>query len=234
MTEKIEQGGTNSSFPQEYEEQLSTDIRMKPQPLAAQKKTTAEQMRIGIAADHGGFELKEFLVKMLSESNYEVIDFGNSALKNDDDYPDFVIPLADAIANGTVERGIAVCGSGVGASIAANKVAGVRGCLITEKFSAKQGVEDDNMNMICLGGRVIKESLAEELVNIFLKAKFSSAERHNRRLAKVAAIENRNKDHLKKIIDEAHTKLLDIFQFAGQGTAEPCSAMVAEQGSAVP
>jgi len=168
-------------------------------------KTTAEQMQVGIAADHGGFKLKEFLVKMLYEANYEVIDFGNSELKNDDDYPDFVIPLADAIANGTVERGIAVCGSGVGACIAANKVAGVRSCLITEKFSAHQGVEDDNMNMICLGGRVITQSLARELVNIFLKAKFSGAERHNRRLAKVAAIENRHKHHLKKNIDEAQT-----------------------------
>jgi ribose 5-phosphate isomerase B len=159
--------------------------------IKAQEKTTDEQMRIGIAADHGGFELKEFLVKMLSDATYEVIDFGDSELKNDDDYPDFVVPLADAVANGTVERGIAVCGSGVGACIAANKVAGVRGCLITEKFSAHQGVEDDNMNVICLGGRVITESLAGELVNIFLKAKFSGAKRHNRRLAKVAVIENR-------------------------------------------
>ncbi|MEO7531584.1 MAG: RpiB/LacA/LacB family sugar-phosphate isomerase [Sediminibacterium sp.] len=173
--------------------------------IKAQKNTTAEKIRIGIAADHGGFKLKEFLVKMLSEANHEVIDFGNNELKNDDDYPDYVIPLADALAKGTVERGIAVCGSGVGACIAVNKVAGVRGCLITEKFSAQQGVEDDNMNIICLGGRVINESLAEELVNIFLKAKFSNAERHNRRLAKVAAIENSNKDHLKKIIDEAQT-----------------------------
>ena len=158
-----------------------------------EEKITADQVRIGIAADHGGFELKEFLVKMLLEENYEVIDFGNSELKNDDDYPDFVIPLADAIANRTIERGIAVCGSGVGACIAANKVDGARACLITEKFSAQQGVEDDNMNMICLGGRVITQSLAGELVNIFLQATFSGAERHNRRLAKVAAIENGNK-----------------------------------------
>jgi len=141
MTKKIEQEDANSSFPQEYEEQRSTDIRMAPQPLETQDKTTAEQIRIGIAADHGAFKLKEFLAKMLSEANYEVIDFGNGELENDDDYPDFVIPLADAIANGTVERGIAVCGSGVGACIAANKVADVRGCLITEKFSAHQGVE---------------------------------------------------------------------------------------------
>ena len=161
--------------------------------IKAQDKATAEQMRIGISADHGGFDLKEFLVKMLLEANYEVIDFGNKELKLDDDYPDFVIPLADAIANNTIERGIAVCGSGVGACIAANKVTGVRACLITEKFSAEQGVEDDNMNMFCLGGRVITQSLAGELVNIFLKAKFSNAERHNRRLTKVAAIENSNK-----------------------------------------
>jgi ribose 5-phosphate isomerase B len=161
--------------------------------IKAQKKITAEKIRIGIAADHGGFKLKKILVKMLSEANYEVIDFGDSELNKDDDYPDYVIPLADAIANGKVERGIAICGSGVGASIAVNKVDGVRGSLITEKFSARQGVEDDNMNMICLGGRVISNSLAGELVNIFLKATFSGAERHNRRLAKVAAIENRNK-----------------------------------------
>lgn len=190
---KIEQEVVNTSFPQEYEEQRSMDIRMQPQPLDTQRKTSAEQVRIGIAADHGGFKLKEYLVKMLNQANYAVIDFGSDKLKQDDDYPDFVVPLADAIAQGTINRGIAVCGSGVGACIAVNKVAGVRGCLITEKFSAKQGVEDDNMNVICLGGRVIDKSLAWELVNIFLKAKFSSAERHNRRLEKVATIENRNK-----------------------------------------
>jgi ribose 5-phosphate isomerase B len=161
--------------------------------INAQKKATALHMRIGIAADHGGFKLKEYLIKILLDANYEVIDFGDSTLKDDDDYPDFVIPLSDAIANGTIERGIAICGSGVGSCIAANKIAGVRACLITEKFSAKQGVEDDNMNVICLGGRVIINSLAEELVTIFLKARFSGAERHNRRLAKVTAIEKRNK-----------------------------------------
>lgn len=157
------------------------------------EKMTAGKMQIGIAADHGGFELKEFLVKMLLEANYAVIDFGNNTLNLDDDYPDFVIPLAEAIAVGKVQRGIAVCGSGVGACIAANKVAGVRACLITEKFSAQQGVEDDDMNMICLGGRVVIHSLGWDLVNIFLKATFSGAERHKRRLAKLAALENRNK-----------------------------------------
>ncbi len=161
--------------------------------MKTQEIITAEKIKIGIAADHGGFKLKELLVKILSEANYEVVDFGNTVLQNDDDYPDFVIPLADAIANGTVVRGIGICGSGVGASIVANKVDGVRGSLITEKFSAHQGVEDDNLNMICLGGRVLTDSLAGELVNIFLNAKFIGAERHKRRLAKVAAIENRNK-----------------------------------------
>ncbi len=161
--------------------------------ITAQNKTGDKFIRIGIAADHGGFQLKECLVKMLSEANYEVTDFGNSELNNEDDYPDYVIPLAHAIADGNIERGIAVCGSGVGACIAVNKIARVRGCLITEKFSAKQGVEDDNMNIICLGGRVITEALAAELVNIFLQATFSGAERHKRRLAKVAAIENNHK-----------------------------------------
>lgn len=157
------------------------------------EETTADKMQIGIAADHGGFELKEYLLKMLIEAGYEVIDFGNRLLNQDDDYPDFVIPLAEAIASGKVQRGIAVCGSGVGACIVANKITGVRACLITEKFSAQQGVKDDDMNMICLGGRVVADSFGWTLVNIFLNATFSGAERHKRRLGKVAALENRNK-----------------------------------------
>lgn len=147
-------------------------------------------MKIGIAADHAGFELKEYLLKTLREEGYEVIDFGNTKLEPGDDYPDYVIPLADAIADGTVNRGIAVCGSGVGACIAANKIAGVRACLIHEKFSAQQGVEDDNMNMICLGGRVVDHKLALELTNLFLTAKFSNEERHKRRLEKVSELES--------------------------------------------
>ncbi|MEO7174770.1 MAG: RpiB/LacA/LacB family sugar-phosphate isomerase [Saprospiraceae bacterium] len=162
--------------------------------IQSQEIESDKRLRIGIAADHGGFMMKEFLLKMLSNSNYEVIDFGNSVLNKDDDYPDFVIPMADAIASGNLDRGIAVCGSGVGACIAANKVDGAKACLITETFSARQGVEDDNMNIICLGGRVITEALAAELVNIFLNAKFSGAARHNRRLAKVAAIESRKSE----------------------------------------
>jgi ribose 5-phosphate isomerase B len=146
--------------------------------------------RIGVAADHGGFELKEFLVGMLREAHYEVVDFGDRQPKLDDDYPDFVVPLARAVARGEVDRGIAICGSGVGACIAANKLPGVRACLIHESFSAHQGVEDDDMNMICLGGRVVANTFAWELVRAFLQARFSDAERHRRRLAKVAGLES--------------------------------------------
>jgi ribose 5-phosphate isomerase B len=147
--------------------------------------------RIGVAADHGGFELKEYLVERLREAGYKVTEFGNRRLNPDDDYPDFVIPLARAVARGKVNRGIAICGSGVGACVVANKVAGVRASLIHETFSAHQGVEDDDMNMVCLGGLVIGHSLAWELVKTFLQARFSGVERHQRRLAKVAELEHK-------------------------------------------
>jgi ribose 5-phosphate isomerase B len=145
--------------------------------------------RIGIAADHGGFELRKYLAAMLCEAGYEVSDFGDLQQEPSDDYPDFVVPLARAVACGGVDRGVAVCGSGVGACIVANKVPGVRACLIHECFSAHQGVEDDDMNVICLGGQVAGNSLAWELVTLFLRARFTGAERHRRRLAKVARLE---------------------------------------------
>jgi len=147
--------------------------------------------RIGVAADHGGFELKQYLVERLREAGCKVTEFGNRQPKPDDDYPDFVIPLAGAVARGEVNRGIAICGSGVGACVVANKVAGVRASLIHETFSAHQGVEDDDMNMICLGGLVVGHSLAWELVKTFLAARFSGVERHQRRLAKVAELEHK-------------------------------------------
>jgi len=152
--------------------------------------TVPSLMSIGIAADHAGFELKTYLTKALSEKGYEVIDYGDPVFNPDDDYPDYVVPLATGIIGGRVIRGIAICGSGVGACIAANKVAGIRACMIHEAFSARQGVEDDDMNMICIGARVVDKSLALELIIIFLEARFSGAERHNRRLAKVIALEN--------------------------------------------
>jgi ribose 5-phosphate isomerase B len=151
------------------------------------------QKLIGVSADHGGYELKEYLVRTLREAGYEVIDFGDGQPKLDDDYPDFVVPLARAVARGEVYRGIAICGSGVGACVVANKVSGVRASLIHETFSAHQGVEDDDMNMICLGGLVVGHVFAWELVKTFLQAKFSGAERHRRRLSKVAALEHKEK-----------------------------------------
>jgi ribose 5-phosphate isomerase B len=146
-------------------------------------------MRIGIATDHGGFELKEKLVVKLRAAGHEVVDFGAHQFTPDDDYPDFVIPLGQAVAAGKVERGVAVCGSGVGASVCANKIKGVRACLIEDHFSARQGVEDDDLNLICLGGRIEGPELAWDLIQTFLAAKFSQAPRHVRRLRKVAALE---------------------------------------------
>ena len=147
-------------------------------------------MRVGIAADHGGLTLKEQLAESLRGSGYEVVDFGAHRLDPGDDYPDFVIPLAKAIGAREIERGVAICGSGVGASIAANKVPGVRAGLIHDVFSAHQGVEDDNMNVFCLGGKVIGSALAWELLQKFLAARFSGAPRHLRRIEKVQAIEH--------------------------------------------
>ncbi len=144
---------------------------------------------VGIAADHGGYELKEYLARMMLQHGLEVCDFGDLQFQTNDDYPDFVIPLARAVAAGDVERGIAICGSGVGASVVANKVAGVRACLIHDMFSAHQGVEDDDLNVMCLGGLVVGPALAWELVQTFLVASFSGAERQLRRLEKVDRLE---------------------------------------------
>jgi len=148
-----------------------------------------EMMRIGIAADHGGFELKAQLTVALKAAGYEVKDFGARELVTGDDYPDFVVLLARAVAKGEVTRGVAICGSGVGACVVANKLPGVRACLIHESFSAHQGVEDDDMNMICLGGLVVGHALAWELVKTFLKAKYRGTTRFQRRLRKVVALE---------------------------------------------
>ena len=150
-------------------------------------------MRVGIAADHGGFELKEQVAKALRAAGYEVVDFGAQSLNPTDDYPDFIGPLARAVAQGGVERGVAICGSGVGACVAANKIPGVRAALVSDVFSAHQGVEDDDMNMICLGGRVTGYALAWDLIQTFLTARFIGAERHRRRLAKIAALEKEGK-----------------------------------------
>jgi len=147
-------------------------------------------MKIGIASDHGGHELKNLLKKRLRELQYDVVDFGNENYDPNDDFPDYVIPLSNAVVNKKIDRGIAVCGSGVGASIAANKIHGTRAGLVHDCFSAHQGVEDDDMNIICFGGRVIGAEAAWEITRTFLKTEFSDIERHKRRLQKIYLIEN--------------------------------------------
>jgi len=148
-------------------------------------------MRVGIAADHGGFELKAQLTAALKAAGHEVMDFGARELVTEDDYPDFVVPLARAVARGEVTRGLAICGSGVGACVAANKVPGVRAALITDSFSAHQGVEDDDMNVMRLDGRVTGHALAWDLVQTFLIARFKETERFKRRLAKISELESK-------------------------------------------
>ena len=127
-------------------------------------------MKVGIATDHGGFDLKQELVVKLNDAGYQVVDFGAHELNANDDYPDFVVPLAEAVVSGAVDRGVAVCGSGVGAAVCANKVPGVHASLIHDHFSARQGVEDDHMNIICMGGRTVGPAVAWDLVQTFLDA----------------------------------------------------------------
>ncbi|MGA2354492.1 MAG: RpiB/LacA/LacB family sugar-phosphate isomerase [Terriglobales bacterium] len=146
-------------------------------------------MKVGIGTDHGGFELQQQIAKLMTAEGHEVVDFGNKVYDSNDDYPDFAIPLGRAVARGDVERGVLICGSGVGASVVANKIAGVRAALCHDDFSARQGVEDDNMNVICFGGRTTGMEVAWDCTKNFLDAKFSGAERHRRRLAKVAQLE---------------------------------------------
>ncbi len=133
--------------------------------------------------------MKQELVKLLHHEDYEVIDFGNTAYDSNDDYPDFAVPLARAVASGVVDRGVLLCGSGVGASVAANKVPGARAAICRDDYSARQGVEDDDMNIICFGGRVMSLAIAWLCTAHFLHANFSGAERHRRRLAKVLELE---------------------------------------------
>lgn len=149
-------------------------------------------MKIGIATDHGGFGLKEELIARLKAAGHDVTDFGAHTLNPGDDYPDFVVPLARAVASGQVERGVAICGSGVGASVCANKVRGIRAALIHDHFSARQGVEDDHMNILCMGGRTVGPEVAWDLVQTYVGATCSSEPRHLRRLGKVAEIEAEN------------------------------------------
>lgn len=148
-------------------------------------------MQVGIAADHGGFDLKASIIELLANAGHSVQDFGAYRLEPTDDYPDFVIPLCQALVNGAIERGIVICGSGVGANVAANKISGIRAALIHDCFSAHQGVEDDDMNVICLGGRVVSKELAWEYIQHFLSAHYQAAKRFQRRLAKISQLEQK-------------------------------------------
>jgi len=148
-------------------------------------------MRIAIGGDHGGFELKNTLAAQLKQAGHEIVDVGAHTYDASDDYPDFARLVAEAVASGQAERGLVVCGSGVGASIAANKVKGVRAALCHDTYSARQGVEHDDMNVLCLGARIVGVELARELARAFVGATFSGEDRHVRRLNKVLALDNR-------------------------------------------
>ncbi|MEP6620638.1 MAG: RpiB/LacA/LacB family sugar-phosphate isomerase [bacterium] len=148
-------------------------------------------MNVAFAADHAGWPLRARLFDELRRLGHEVIDCGSAEIEPGDDYPDRSAAVARAVLDGRAERGVVVCGSGVGAAVAANKFRGIRSCMCHDSFSARQGVEDDDMNVLCLGARVIGDELAAELLRDFLGARFSGAERHRRRLAKIAALEDR-------------------------------------------
>jgi ribose 5-phosphate isomerase B len=149
-------------------------------------------VRVAVAADHAGFPLKERMMDTIRSAGHQVVDCGPATLVPGDDYPDYAERVAMAIRDGNADRGVLLCGSGVGASVAANKFIGIRAALCHDTFSAHQGVEDDSMNVLCLGARVVGPSLAEELLNAFLRARFSEAERHQRRLAKIIGFERQS------------------------------------------
>jgi ribose 5-phosphate isomerase B len=148
-------------------------------------------VKVAVGADHAGFPLKDRMMDVIRGAGHDVVDCGAEKLVPGDDYPDYAERVATAIREGRAERGVLICGSGVGASVAANKFTGIRAALCHDTFSAHQGVEDDSMNILCLGARVVGPALAEELVATFLRARFSEAERHARRLAKVIGFERR-------------------------------------------
>ena len=147
-------------------------------------------MRIAVAGDHNGLTMKEALVAHLDKAGHQVLDLGPESLDPDDDYPDYARAVAKAVVSGQADRGVLVCGSGVGASVAANKVPGIRASVCHDTYSAHQGVEHDDMNVLCLGARVIAIELAKELVTAFLTARFNGEARHRRRLNKVLTIES--------------------------------------------
>ena len=149
-------------------------------------------MNVAVGTDHAGFALKATVVEAITALGHTVVDCGAMRVDADDDYPDFAAAVSRAVLDGRAERGVLLCGSGVGASVAANKFVGIRSALCHDTFSARQGVEDDSMNVLCFGARVIGPELAAEIMRAFLRASFSGLERHARRLGMVLAIENGN------------------------------------------
>jgi len=146
-------------------------------------------MKVAVGADHGGFELKQRLVEVLRDAGHEVLDLGAHSVESGDDYPDYARAVGRAVVGGKAERGVLVCGSGAGASIAANKIRGIRAAMAHDTYTAHQMVEHDDANVCCLGARVIGPELAAEIVRVFAGARFSGDERHLRRVSKVAAME---------------------------------------------
>jgi len=148
-------------------------------------------MRVAFASDHAGWPLRDRIFREVADTGHEIVDCGGPVMVPGDDYPDAAAAVARALLEGRAERAVLVCGSGVGAGVAANKVHGIRAAMCHDSFSARQGVEDDDMNVLCLGARVIGEALAADLVKDFLGARFSGLERHRRRLGKVQLLEER-------------------------------------------
>lgn len=146
-------------------------------------------MKVAVGADHAGFELKGEIVKWLESEGHQVNDVGAHAFDADDDYPDFAVAVAETICSGKSERGVLICGSGVGACITANKVKGIRACLCHDTYSARQGVEHDDMNVVCVGGRIIGIELTKVVLEAFLKARFQPEPRFQRRLDKLTQVE---------------------------------------------
>lgn len=148
-------------------------------------------MRVAVGVDHGGLTIKDAVIETLVQHGHEVLDLGAHTLDPHDDYPDFAAAVGRALQDGRAERGVAICGSGVGVAVAANKLAGIRACLCHDTYSASQGVVHDDMNVLCLGGRIIGVELAKALVTAFIGAEFDGAARFRRRVDKVRALEQR-------------------------------------------
>jgi len=146
-------------------------------------------MKVAIGADHAGFELKGEIVRWLKSAGHQVEDLGAHVMDPDDDYPDFAVAVANSLRSGETERGVIICGSGVGACITANKVKGIRACLCHDTYTARQGVQHDDMNVVCIGGRVIGIELTKAVLETFLEARFIPEPRFQRRLDKLAQVE---------------------------------------------